>query len=442
MRRQRTLPVALAAIIGLIWASGLSGEQGERIWTLPAAIAEAQANSPDAIIARERVEAARGILREVSAAWLPQVQLTSGYSQTDQPLMAFGTILNTGVFAPGIDFNRPGQVDHFHASATIAYNLYSGGTPTAQRRAARAGEEVARADHEAAMATLSLAVVRGYYGILQTRDGVAALDSAVAVLRESQRVARERFERGQLLRGELLNIEVQLVDTEVQLMAAENAVNLAERAFLVLLGHEPRGGVSLAREEGSHVVLPTSAQLTTVRRPERTAMEARLDAAEAQVDAARGGGRPALDLFATYQFDKGWRMRGDGDSWVAGLRVSWPIFDGGRTRGQVQRSLAEQSQARAAQRKIDLQLQLQLEQARLAHDLAVNQLRMTSRLVDQAEESASISRARFEAGDLLATELIGAETRLTEARMRRAIAVANERVAVAELRHATGLSLP
>jgi outer membrane protein len=86
-------------------------------------------------------------------------------------------------------------------------------------------------------------------------------------------------------------------------------------------------------------------------------------------------------------------------------------------------------------------VQLELESARLAHQLAVAQLEVTAKLVAQAEETAEISRARFEAGALLSAELIGVETRLTAAQVRRAIASATERIAVANLRHAAGLPL-
>ncbi len=440
MPYRKSLLRVTAFALSVTAAAAVTTHTGET-WTLSAAMAEARANSPDAEIARERIEAARGTVREAASAWMPHLQLESGYSQTDQPMMAFGTILNTGVFDANIDFNQPGQVDHFHAAATVAYNLYAGGGPTAHREATRAGERAARADHDAMLESLGIAVIRGFYSILQARETAAALASGVDVLRESRRVAQERYDRGQLLRNDLLNIEVQLAETEVRLLAAENAALLSERAFLVLLGREPTGRVRLAEDAGWTAGPPASAEPSVSLRAEAAAMRARVEAADAQVDAARSSRRPSVDLFATYQYDRGWRLRGDGDSWVAGLRVRMPIFDGGQTSGQIQRSLAERSEARAAQRKLNLQLQLQLEEARLAHELARNQLEMTARLVQQAEESAAISRARFEAGDLLATELIGAETRLTEARVRRALAEAGERVAAAELRRAAGLPL-
>jgi len=92
-------------------------------------------------------------------------------------------------------------------------------------------------------------------------------------------------------------------------------------------------------------------------------------------------------------------------------------------------------------RKLELALGLQLDQARLALKLAREQLAATETLVAQANESARMSRERFAVGALLSAELIGVETRLTEARMRRAVALAAEKIAVADLRRAAGLPL-
>ena len=65
---------------------------------------------------------------------------------------------------------------------------------------------------------------------------------------------------------------------------------------------------------------------------------------------------------------------------------------------------------------------------------------MTAQAVEQAEESAALSRARFEKGALLTADLIGVESRLIETRMRRVVAGADERLALAELRRALGLT--
>ena len=116
------------------------------------------------------------------------------------------------------------------------------------------------------------------------------------------------------------------------------------------------------------------------------------------------------------------------------------VFDGGQTAGKVRQSSAELTQAKEMLRKTTLGIGLEVEQARLAHADAIERLAVTARVVEQAEEGASLSRARFEKEALLAADLMGAEIRLLEARLRRLMATADERMALVELRRALGLN--
>jgi outer membrane protein TolC len=162
--------------------------------------------------------------------------------------------------------------------------------------------------------------------------------------------------------------------------------------------------------------------------------------AEALVVAARAGHRPTVDAYVAGQYDQGWKFNRHAESLEGGVSLNLHVFDGGRTAGRVRQALAEQAQAREHLRKARLGIGLEVEQARLAHADAVERLQVTAAAVLQAEESAALSRARFEQGVLLAAELIGTESRLTEMRLGRVLATADERLAVVQLRRALGLS--
>jgi outer membrane protein TolC len=162
--------------------------------------------------------------------------------------------------------------------------------------------------------------------------------------------------------------------------------------------------------------------------------------AEALVVAARAGHRPTVDAYVAGQYDQGWKFNRHAESLEGGLTLNLNVFDGGRTAGKVRQSLAELAQVREQLRKARLGIGLEVEQARLTHADAVERLAVTFVAVAQAEESASLSRARFEQGVLLAAELIGTESRLTEMRLGRVLATADERLAVVQLRRALGLS--
>ena len=409
-------------------------------WTLLTSLAEARAHSPEAAIASARVERAQALVDQARSSQLPQITLTAGYSQTNNPQMAFGAILNQGAFTNTIDFNAPGQVDNLNLTSKVAYQLYNGGRTAATVARSRASARASALDRRTALARLDAAVVRAYFGIRSAREGLVAMDSAVTALEASHHVARLRFDAGQLLKSELLNLGVQLAQTREQHLAMRQQSALAERQFLYLLGRSPIGPVTLASADPSIAALTAPATPPAVR-PEIDAMVARVEAASAGVAASQAGIKPSLHAFASYQLDHGWRLNGDGESWMTGIQAQWNIFDGKATTGRIREARAQLDEATATVRQLELAVQLELESARLAHQLAVAQLEVTAKLVAQAEETAEISRARFEAGALLSAELIGVETRLPAAQVRRAIASATERIAVANLRHAAGLPL-
>jgi outer membrane protein TolC len=198
--------------------------------------------------------------------------------------------------------------------------------------------------------------------------------------------------------------------------------------------------VELATDDPSLARLALPDTLDFSQRSELLGLQERIHAAEAMARAARGNRQPTVNAFASYQYDQGWKLDRHADSWTAGVSVDLNVFDGGQTSGKIRQSSAELTQVKEMLRKATLGIGLEVEQARLAHDDARERLAVTAQAVEQAEESASLSRARFEKGALLTADLIGVESRLIEARMRRTVAAADERIALADLRRALGLA--
>lgn len=410
-------------------------------WTLERALQVAQENSPDARVAQARLDGAAALVEQAQAAWLPQVMLSGRYTQTNSPMMAFGSILNQRAFSFGLDFNHPGRIDDANLTGTVAYNLYSGGRATAGRAAAQAGARAAEHDLRTARLQLGTGVVRAYFNIRKAREAVTAIEAGVRAYEAAVANARLRFAAGQMLKADLLSLEVQLAQTRESLVAARHGAALAAHAFSFVLGLEPSSEpVELAENDPTpdRLIAPDTGDFS--QRPELLGLEERLHGAEAMLTAARGSRRPTVNAFASYQYDQGWKLDRHADSWLAGLTVDLNVFDGGQTSGKIRQAQADVAQVKEFLRQAALGIGLEVEQARHACDNARERLAVSAQTVAQAEESAALSRARFEQGALLAADLIGVESRLIEARMRRTIAAADERIALAELRRAVGLA--
>lgn len=395
-------------------------------------------NSPNARIAEHRIASAQAGLDRANAAFSPKLQFQSSYTRSDNPMLVFGSILNQRSYNDNLNFNDVPDLDNANARGVLTMPLYAGGRNVAGRDAAKANSQAARLDAAAIRNSLTFEVARAFYTVQKTREFIQATAAGVRAFETNLALAERRFNAGMLLKSDVLDVEVRLAQAREEAVRARNANTLAIRALRNLLGIE----------DGEFEVSDAPARSETVpadstgfrQRPELAASAHKVHAAEAEVRQASSGYLPRVSAFGSLDYDYGTITDGDGKSYTAGAMLQWDIWDGLDTRAKRQEARANLETAREQERQLRLALDLELEQARLALREATERLAVTEKSVAQAAESVDLTRARFEQGVALATQLIDAETALTSARVRRAEAVADKDIAIAALRRALGLS--
>lgn len=378
---------------------------------------------------------ARAGLEQANAGFWPRLQFQSSYTRTDNPMLVFGSILNQRAYDPGLDFNDVPDVDDLNVKGTLTMPLYEGGRLRANRAAARANTEAAKQDNEAVRNALAYEVSRAFHTVQKTREFIRAADAAVASFQTNIVIAQRRLQGGTLLKTDVLDLEVRLAQAREDQVRTRNAQALAERALRNLLGIEE--GEFVVAETAPEVAVPDTRDFSV--RPEIAAASRRAIAAEERVRGASAGHYPRLSAFGSLDYDYGWKYENDGKSYTAGALLQWDIWDGQLTRGRVSEARASLNAAREEQRKVRLAIGLEAEQARLELQSANERLQVAKQAVETALESVSLTRVRFDQGDALSTQLMDAETALIGARVRRAEAEADRRIAIAALRKALGL---
>jgi outer membrane protein len=429
--RCRAAGLLAIILLGLTWIPALGASEP---WTLERAVQTALTNNPDARLAQHRIAAARaGQLQADSALW-PLVQLNTSYGITDNPTRVFGAALNQRSFDFGLIEDVP-DVDTFNAHGLVVMPLYRGGQVRAARRESAARVQAARSADLAVRQALAFEVARTFFTLQKTRAFIQATESAVEAFEANLVVAGKRQAAGTALKNEVLDVEVRLAEARENLVRSRNADALARQALGTLLAvEEPVTDLELATPD---IAAPPPS--TPVARSELQAAEQQRRAAEAALERAKGGRMPAVNAYGRYDYDHGWRFNSGGGSYTAGVELQWNLWDGQLTRGRVQEAQAAIDTALEQERKLRLAIDLEIAQARLYVQEAEQRLEVTSRVIAQAEESADLTRARFEQGLALSTQMIDAENALTAARFRRAEAEAGRRVAVSALRRALGL---
>lgn len=434
MKAKQLLTLLLAILLNVPVLA--AGSELPEIWTARQAISFARHNNPDSQLATQRIFEAEALLQKSAANFFPQIEMFGNYSQTNNPMHSFGNILNQGEFSSGMDFNNPGRTDNLGLGVGLQYRFYNGGQDLEHKNSAKAGVDRSAAASEAVILRLEFEVFRSFQRIVESDKVLHARQQALEAISSSLAVAQARYDAGDLLKLDLLNLEVEKSQATENLIQAQHNVELAKKIFLTLLGL-PGDALKIEINDADRPTLPINPDPT--QRPELKKLTAALKAAEAELAAARGSRLPTVDGFARYQYDQGTVMNGNGDSWMAGVNVNFKLFDGHQSDAEIALSEAQLGALRVEQKQLELALGLEVTKAQLALELAQQRQQVSQMTVEQAEESKNLTQARFQAGVLLVSELIDSESRLTDARVRHALASSAVKIAIADLRRAAGL---
>ncbi len=403
--------------------------------TLSDAIAELRENNPDIRIAEKRMREADALIQQADSAIWPKVSFQSVYSRTDNPVGVFGSALNQRSFAPTLNFNNVPDADNLLLRGAIVAPLYTGGEISSARTAARETSAAAERSAQAVTERMTFEIARLFHVIARTDGFVEAAEAAVRSFQENISIARKRLDSGKALKTDVLDLEVRLSQAEADRVAARNGAQIARRALANLLGRSD-GVVEIA---GPADMLDVAGDAQPELRAELQAVARYKAAADAGVRNARSGYYPKFSAFVNGDHNRGWKFNGHSESYTAGVMANWNLWDGGLTRGKVAEAKARAESLDEQERRLRLQIDFEVQQARLNATAAAERLKAANKAVTLAEESVGLTRVRFEQGLALSTQLIDSETALTAARVRREQAKADRNIAIATLRHALGL---
>ncbi len=404
-------------------------------WTPHNAVIFALQNSPDSRIAAQRISAAIAQRNMAESSFRPRLNLSAGYDQTNNPIYSFGNILNQGSFDETIDFNDPGRTDNLNIKAELLYRFYNGGRDEAGLEAAASNQLSREMDRETTYQRLGYEVVRAFQLIAQAQDQVSARQAERDAIVASLDVAVARYQAGDLLKADMLNFEVQKSRASENLIISQHQLELSKKIFLNLLGLE-QGSPVIDNQTDRHQTVPGPEDY--LQRPELKSLQARLDQAQAEFEQSLGLRYPTLDGFASYQYDYGFVNDGSGDSWAAGLKLNYNLYDGDNAQADAAIKKATYQNVKEQLTKLKLAINLEIQQAELNFNQALERRTVTEQMVQVARESAQLSRERFKQGLILSSDLIDVELRLTDALVRQSAARANYEIAIANLRRAAG----
>lgn len=300
--------------------------------TLQALIEAALAHNRDVQLAALRVEEARHALGlQASYRW-PSVSIDADMARARTPA----------------DLNltqRPLLGSQYEIGlAQAAWEIDLWGRVRSLTDAARASYLAADSTRQAAALAVMVQVAQTYLMQCELEERLALAQRTLSSRETSYRIFSRRVAVGSTSRLDLMQVETLLTQAQLMVAQLEQAVASNRHALSLLVGAPTALAVSPSRVEAIDLpaLAPGMPSELLTRRPDIVAAEHRLQAAHANIGAARAAFFPRVALTSNFNtasaalsglFDAG------SEKWQFVPFISLPIFDGGRNASNL--SLAE-----------------------------------------------------------------------------------------------------
>jgi outer membrane protein len=415
--------------------------------TLEASIDIALKNSLVLNIAKEGSKGATAQKREAITGFLPKFSTSYGYTRlSEEPSFLF----------PGVPPSIPasnittGTVNNYNWVIEAKQPLFAGGGILANYQASRIGEDTALLEEKAKYQDVVQEVKIAYFNILRAQRIQDAASQSVEMLSAHRDVAENYFKVGMIPKNDLLHAEVELANGKQALVRAQNAVELAKSRFNAVLKRKIFAPVEVVDILTYQPLKQSFEECLNIAQQSRLELKiSSLKAAQAGklVRVAQSDYLPAVSVVGNYaRFGDNPSVSGsdykDMESWYIMAVASWNFWEWGKTKFRVDASKAKENQATDAAKELNDQITLEIKYAYLTLQEAQNQIAVSEKVIEQAEENFRISEERYKERVATSTEVLDAQTLLTKAKSEYANALGDYNVNYAKLQRAMGTIWP
>lgn len=385
-------------------------------------------------------------IKEVTSSGLPQV---NAYANMD-----YYVTIPTQVI-PGEVFGQPGESipvqfgkKHNATAGVKANQLIFNQSYLIGLRAARTSREFYSLLSEQSEENVIYDISMNYYATLESELQLKNLLSNFERLKRLQEIVKAQYENDLARKVEYNRIQVSVVTLQSQMSSLESAIQQRKNYLKLLMGMPVSTPVALDESEfteASDLSLLSADTSTINDRMDIKLIRKQSDLYELDMLNKRAGYYPTLNAFADYNYsairDEFSYFDGSKDwynSFIVGLRLNIPIFDGFQKKNSI-------AQSKVDLMKLEQDMNMAKQSAIMEIENSAEQLENSLSLLQAQKDNLNLAEDVYDETSLLykedlanLTDLLDAETALREARSAYFTQVLQSKTAYIDLLKAQG----
>ena len=399
-----------------LYVTSISAQSSIKKLSLNEAITTALNNNKSIQIAKLDENIAASNYKQTEAIYLPQIGVSYTAMSTNNPLNAFGFKLQQksitqNDFNPDL-LNHPSGTPDFTTKIEVQQPLINMDMFYQQKAAAKQ-TEIYQYKTQRTKEYLSFEVQKAYLQLRLAYDAEKVLEEALQTTKSVYAFTENHFQQGLIQKSDLLNVQVQVTTVESNLSKAKSNIGNASDYLSLLMGQKS-GFIYTVSDTESTAAAFTDTTGIAATRADFMAMQKAIEASDLMIRSNKMSYLPKLNAFGSYQLNDS-RMLGFGaNAYLAGVQLSWEIFKGNRTKNTIATETLERNKLneQLAQQKD----QSQLELSKALRDLtdAQFEIKQQKDAVVQAAEALRILQNRYQQGLVNTTDVLMANTQLSQ----------------------------
>ena len=399
--------------------------QDRRYISITEAVETASRNNANVKMSELDTKVANANYRQTDAVFLPQVDLGYTAMSTNNPLNAFGFLLQQQTVT-AMDFdpaklNNPGARQDYSAKVEAKLPLLNMDMIYA-RKGAKAQEEVYKYKAQRTKEYIEYEVKKAYTQLQMSYQAQSVLEASLKDVKQIHQSVTNFYDQGLIQKSDVLNAQVQVNTIESALAKAESNIHNASDGLRLLMGLESAEEVYLT-DSLSQKIESVQNNMLSISRSDIMAMNKALDATNMMVKSSKMAFLPRINAFGAYQLNDSKPLGFNANSYLVGINLSWNIFSGNQNKNKVK---SYQFQRDKMQEELNLHVkQSQLELDKTKRDLRDLQIEINKQKasVEQADEVLRILANRHKEGLVNTTDLLMSQAQLSQQKLMLAQAI-------------------
>lgn len=408
--------LVITVILSSVHPEGVSAQDTLKVITINEAISATLNNNKTIRLAKLDESIAASNYKQTEAIFLPQLSFSYTAMTTNNPLNAFGFKLQQksitqNDFNPDL-LNNPSATGDFTTALQLQQPLLNLDL-LYKRKAADKQTELYQYKTQRTKEALIFEVQKAYLQLQLAYDAENVLEEAFRTSKSVYIFTDNHFQQGLIPKSDVLNAQVHVTIVESNLAKAKSNIRNASEYLGLLMGKND-GDVYKCADSLFEEEYPDTATKVADTRSDFLAMQKAIEASDLMMKAGRMSYLPKLNAFGTYQFNDRQALGFKANSYLAGVQLSWDIFKGNSTKNSLATQALERN--KLAEQLVQQKDQSQLELDKANRDLADARFdnRKQKTAVDLATESLRILQNRYQQGLVNTTQVLDAETQLSQ----------------------------